>query len=438
MSLARRANAALITKLFSAGLTYGFTLVLARWMEPEGFGQVAFFMTAAFLCAVLGAAGQQIALLRFLPGLVHCGTVDMFRATLRAAARRASFATGAVFIGFLGCLAVLRALGALDGFSPLSLFLGACLIPAMGLVDFQAHLARALNRIQLSLWPKEILWRGGALMLIAAWLALSGAAAPSAPQVLAVLGMVLLALAVFTHLRLALPVRRTKAGNPPPHADWAASCTPFWVSSVANVFLANADVMAVGILLGAAETGGYFLANRLAVLLAFFMVAHNVVIAPVISARWASQNTDQISEIARRAAIRITVPSAAVAVVLIALAEPILALFGPGYVAAAPALWLLVLAGLVNAAGGPSDIVLNLCGQERIAMRIAALILVASALLIMILGLLMGAIGVALAVCISMCLRKALFAAALSRHLHMRVDILAPLSPATPPQELRA
>ena len=191
-------------------------------------------------------------------------------------------------------------------------------------------------------------------------------------------------------------------------------------------------------MLGAAETGGYFLANRLAVLLAFFMVAHNVVIAPVISAGWASQNTDQISEIARRAAIRITVPSAAVAIVLIALAEPILALFGPGYGAAAPALWLLVLAGLVNAAGGPSDIVLNLCGQERIAMRIAALTLVVSALLIVILGLLMGAIGVALAVCISMCLRKALFAAALSRHLHMRVDILAPLSPATPPQELRA
>ena len=83
MSNQPRANGALLAKLAAAAITYGFTLLLARLMSPDAFGQVVFFLNAAVLMAVVGARGQQLALLRFLPGLTGFGRRRLERCSSR-------------------------------------------------------------------------------------------------------------------------------------------------------------------------------------------------------------------------------------------------------------------------------------------------------------------------------------------------------------------
>ena len=423
MSLMLRAHLALLTKLGAAALTYGFMLLIARLLAPEQFGQVAFFLNAAFLVAVLGAGGQQIALLRFLPALRQTGETDVMGATLRAAARRAGILTcGVAALTFAGALA-LQGAGGLQGFSTTTIALGCGLILAIGAIDFLAHLARGLDRTQLSLIPKEILWRACAAAIIGS-AAFFGLPVANAQMVLAVLVGVLALLGFATYARLRAAIPRARATATPPKS-WATSRNPFWLTSVSNVFLANADVVAVGILFGALETGGYFLANRLAVLLAFFAVSHNVVIGPAIARHWAAGSPQFVAHICTRAAWQMTLPTLCAGVVLAAMGGPILALFDPSYANAAPILIALVLAAIVNAASGPSDIALNLCGQERIAMRIAFVHLCVASVLIAAMGIGYGTIGVAWAVAIATIARKAMFGIALFHVLGLRTDVAA-------------
>ena len=73
MNMRRQAQATFATKVAAAATSYGFAILLARVMTVEGFGQVAFFLNAALLLSVLGACGQQIAMVRFVPPLLAWG-----------------------------------------------------------------------------------------------------------------------------------------------------------------------------------------------------------------------------------------------------------------------------------------------------------------------------------------------------------------------------
>ncbi len=67
--LARQARAMLVVKLLATAVSYGFALALARRLDAAQFGQVAVVLNAAFVLAVIGARGQHMALLRFIPSL---------------------------------------------------------------------------------------------------------------------------------------------------------------------------------------------------------------------------------------------------------------------------------------------------------------------------------------------------------------------------------
>jgi O-antigen/teichoic acid export membrane protein len=209
------------------------------------------------------------------------------------------------------------------------------------------------------------------------------------------------------------------------HYGWRRAIGPFWLTSVSNVFLANADVIIVGILLGSRAAGLYFAANRLALLLAFFMTSYNVVVAPMLAEVWQDRDATKAQEILRDATVKASIPTLVFGAALIIFAPAVLQVFGPDFVLAAPALRLLVLAGIFNALTGPADIALNMCGYERPAMRISAVTLILNAGILG-LGASSGSItGVALAVLFGTVLRKGLFWFTAMRRMGIRTDILA-------------
>ena len=132
MTLATTARRTLATKVIAAATTYAFVILLARLMTPQDFGQVAFFLNLAFLLSVVGAMGQQMAQLRFVPEL---------RATQRGADLPA-FVTATFKLAILGAIAA-AGLGILTlqllvwfgfslGFHPWVVGLGLALIPVVG------------------------------------------------------------------------------------------------------------------------------------------------------------------------------------------------------------------------------------------------------------------------------------------------------------------
>ena len=431
MSLASRSNKTLLIKLAAAGATYGFTLAMARVMPLEAFGVVAFFLNLSLLLSVVGARGQQLSALRHVPELVQRGDRAGVQAFSDRAIRRA--VAGALGVALLAGAAMLAA-G--TRFATPDLVAGLLLVPLVGWIDMLSHIARGHHRLMLALAPKEILWRAMvALAVLGA--ASAGLAPPGALTLLALLGATLLGLGV----ALGLLLWRATGIRPWPGlargaqtAAWRDSEGPFWLTSVSNIFLANADVLAVGLFAGPAAAGAYFVANRLAMLLSFFQTSTNVVLAPMLSEAWAASDRSRCAGLLTRACLRMSAPTLALGIVLLAAAPWVLAVFGPQYQVAAAPFRLLVLAGIVNALGGAGDIALNMCGGHRAAMRASAVSLGLSTVLLVAGAIGAGTTGVALAVLAGTVLRKVLFWTLALRRLGLRTDILAALPRRPRPQ----
>ncbi len=424
MSLSSRSNKTLLIKLAAAGATYGFTLAMARMMTLEAFGTVAFFLNLSLLLSVVGARGQQLSALRHVPDLVQRGDLAGLRAFSGRAIRRA--VRGAAGVAALAGVAMLAA-G--TRFAGRDLIAGLLLVPLVGWIDMLSHIARGHHRLMLALVPKEILWRAMvALTVLGA--AATGLAPPDALTVLALLGATLLGLGI----ALGLLLWRTTGISPWPRAarrahtgTWRDSEGPFWLSSVSNIFLANADVLAVGLFAGPAAAAAYFVANRLAVLLSFFQTSTNLVLTPMLAEAWAASDRARCAGLLRRACLRMSAPTLALGAVLFVAAPWVLAIFGTQYQVAATPFRLLILAGIVRALGGAGDIALNMCGGHRPAMWASAASLGLNAALLVAGAIAGGATGVALAVLAGTVLRKALFWALALRRLGLRTDILAAL-----------
>lgn len=428
MRLTALANRALVIKLLAALTTYGFTILLAHVLAPRDFGKIAFFLNLALVLSVVGARGQQMAALRFIPPMLdrrEFSALDSFR---KWATRRAVFGTGAVFLGALALGLGIKFSGGLPGHSVAQIGLGLALIPLVGWIDLQSHMARGYQLLGLSLIPKEILWRGAASATILLAIFLGRGAAPDATFVMASLALSLAAIACIQAMVLR---RRTQQTAPPAQRQnpdsrgWHAASTPFWITSVSNIFLANADVILVGLFGGATAAGVYFAANRLALLLAFFLTSYNVVLAPVLASTWQRGTRSEIGEIVLHATVKMTLPTLVLGAILATFAPQFLGLFGSEFVQTTAALRILILAGLINAAAGPADIALNMCGHHQSAMRASAVSLGLSAVLLVIGASFGGVTAIAVAVLIAGILRKAMFWWLALRHLAIRTDILA-------------
>ena len=430
-TLSARANHALLIKLAAALSTYGFSILLARTMSAQGFGQVAFFLNAALILSVLGGRGQQIAALRFLPPLANGPDTGATAAFVSRAFSIAAKGTIIVFAATLLLTLGAKNLGALTDISHLQIILGFCLIPLVGWVDLQSHIARGFHLIKLSLIPKEILWRSAAAGLVTALFLGQGQIKTTVTSVLWILLITLLIIGLVQGFLLYRATgSRPGFGNisGPALHEIPQATNPFWITSVSNIFLANADVVLVGLCAGTTAAGYYFAANRLAMLLAFPLTSYNVVLGPMLAQAWHKDNRQHVRVIIHSATTKTTVATALISVVLFWLAPQFLGLFGGDFAQATPALRILILAGVINAATGPADIALNMCGFQRQAMLASAASLGLSTLALTIGGLWGGALGVAVAVLAGTVIRKGLFWWLAVRFMSVRTDIFA-----TPP-----
>ena len=426
--LARRANTTLALKIVAAATTYGFLVVLARVMPLDGFGTVAFFLNMSLLLSIAGARGQQMAILRFLPQLVEAHDLAKMKAFVFRAARR-SAATTLVFAAALAALAALlhATFGRPDFDYPVML-LGFALVPLVAWLDFQSHLARALHLVKTALVPKEVLWRLLAAVAVLAAFSVNGRLPLTPVFVLVVLLSVLTVLGAAQGLVLfRIDGLDNLARTRPAASDksWRDSETAFWISSVSNVFLANAGVIVVGAMAGPADAALFFAASRLAMLQELVLTSNNMVLGPMLSQAWHAEGHGPARQLVLRSTWRTFVPAAVLTAGLVFAAPAILRVFGAEFAQAATILKMLAIAGLVNAGLGPGDIALNMCGQHRAAMRVSLLTLVASALFLLIGTTLAGAPGAAAGVLAATVLRKVLFWTACRERLGLRTDFLA-------------
>jgi O-antigen/teichoic acid export membrane protein len=160
----------------------------------------------------------------------------------------------------------------------------------------------------------------------------------------------------------ALPEDRSAIAYQP----LVASCLPLYWTSILAAANAWFLPLLVGLWVDSAGVAQFAVAQRVAFLISFILVAVNVLAAPKFAALHQAGDLFSLERTARSCALLMAVIAAGPSLLLIATPQLVLGLFGEQFAAAALPLAILALGQFVNVATGSVSFLLMMSGNERL------------------------------------------------------------------------
>ncbi|RJQ18384.1 MAG: flippase [Nitrospiraceae bacterium] len=143
---------------------------------------------------------------------------------------------------------------------------------------------------------------------------------------------------------------------------------PLSMTQLLGVMTFYIDSLMLGYFKTTTEVGVYTVVTRLAILIILPLTAVNTIFAPMISEFYSKQQMNRLAALFKTATKWIFVLSFPVFLVLVLFAEPIMGIFGTGFVIGSIALIILACGELVNAGVGSVGYMLMMTGRAKIVM----------------------------------------------------------------------
>jgi O-antigen/teichoic acid export membrane protein len=141
---------------------------------------------------------------------------------------------------------------------------------------------------------------------------------------------------------------------------------PMLMTQTMNFAMAQTGVIILGIYKTDAEVGYYAIAVKLATLTGFILSACNAMTGPKFSELFHSGNKSELFYVAKKSAKLIFWTTMPLLIVLVITGRPILGyIFGREFVAAYPAMLILVIGQFVNSASGSTGMFMNMVGHQK-------------------------------------------------------------------------
>jgi O-antigen/teichoic acid export membrane protein len=267
----------------------------------------------------------------------------------------------------------------------------------ISLADFSTNLLRAQGSTIVSMLPRDVLWR--IFTVLGAGLVFSLGYAVSGPTALTICMLVLAALTYWqlTHIRKNMTQQLQPSPTRSHFSDIRPSLIPLWASSVVFAMIQQFDVVVVGSLLGNAEAGAYFAAQKTAALLSLVLIAAGLVAAPSMSGLYHSGKMAELQRLCRTMAGAIVVVTAIGFAMLALVGKFLLGLFDANFISAYPILMIVALGTMIDAISGPNAYLMQMTKYETHYLKIMgvcyALVLGAQLILVPI----WGGVGAAIA-----------------------------------------
>lgn len=142
--------------------------------------------------------------------------------------------------------------------------------------------------------------------------------------------------------------------------------TPLLLVTSIDLVMGWTDILVLGIWADAGQVGIYGISLRIALLATFVLGAINIVAAPQFAALYAEGNSDALKRLAQQSAFWTLVVAAPAILVLVSVPDLILQLFGPQFKDGAWPLRILALGQFVNLATGSVGTLLLMTGHEKL------------------------------------------------------------------------
>lgn len=371
----RDAVHAFAVRIAGAAVLYLSQVVLARWMGGHEYG---LFVAVTVWVAVLGGLAQLglgTMSMRLASEHAERGEQDDLRGLLLAN-RLVALLAGTLVMAV--SLLVLWLWGArAAGPAVLPAFLMMTCIPIIALMEIHDGVGRGLRWFGLALWPIYVVRPLALLAAMAvaymAGLPMNAVTAAGAAVVSTWATGLFQALLVQRAIRTIVPPGQRRMS----WRLWAATSAPLLLIMAAELAMQNADVLIVAHYLAPTEVAIYFAAAKTMGLILFVHYA----VGSAAAGRFAQLNArgDRAAlEAFVRDAVRWTFwPSLAAALALLVAGWPLLRLFGAEFTSAYGVMAVLVLGFMARSSFGPSEMLLNMLGKQRVC----AALLVATAVL---------------------------------------------------------
>lgn len=404
---AARSSVLSFTGALVSGLAgFGLSLLLGRGLGPAGSGLVFQMMSVFTIASAVAKLGLDTTCVWLLPRLALTDRDDVRRATsmLLVGAVAGGIAAGLV----VSLLAPLFNSGH-DNLVDL-IRLAAVFLPVASVATVALAVTRGLGGIR----PYVLIGSIGLPSLRLAAVAVAIAFAASALVVSIVWLAALLVVAALALVASTRVTRRFPRTNARPRARRSLArrisrySLPRATSSVIEQALLWQDVLIVGLIVGPAAAGVYGVASRLVQAGFIPSTSMRIVVAPQFSRMLHQNRTAELSEFYSRTAQWIVLMSVPLYVLLTVLAQPVLSIFGPGFVVGAPALVIAGVGATIWASTGNVQSLLLMSGRSGWAAINKLIVLAVSLALLLTLVPLWGIVGAATAWSISMTLDAAL------------------------------
>ncbi|XOZ33339.1 oligosaccharide flippase family protein [Halomonadaceae bacterium KBTZ08] len=406
-------------KVLSLSLTLVASILLARGLGPEGYGQFAFIMAmVTFLSLPVGPGVAQL-VTREVARYHHDSSWGLFRGLLRRAHQwtmigSISIITIIVFIVFINSNPTPTGRWAL-------LAIGILMIPLMGLNAVRTGTLRGLRYTFHAQIP-EFFVRPATHLFLVCLLLMLDALTPTSALSTQIVGMALAFIvgAVILHRYQPTCLKHTEPTYD--HREWGRALLPFTLLTAVSTMNSQIGIIIIGWLGTDEETAILQIAQRGSMLVMLSLTIINPVIAPYITRAHQDRDHEKLQKLSRksaRAALFISLP---IALPLIFLGEPIVRIIY-GEVYSELTVWPLAILSfgqLFNVAFGSVGIFLTMTGFERHTLEGQSLALAFNMLVAFALIPKFGAIGAATAGTVGLMVWNTVLAIRFFQHLRLR------------------
>lgn len=199
----------------------------------------------------------------------------------------------------------------------------------------------------------------------------------------------------FLLLRRAFHFVRAEPRSFASRTQWVQTGLLLTASLVITEYFQDVTLATAAFVLPAAELAKLAIALRLIGFVSFGLAAVSIAVSPKITAALAQQRGHELKRLLTISAHIKFWSGLLIGGTLVLVAAPVLGLFGPEYVDAAPTLSWLILMPLLIAALGPNEMLLNIAGKQRYIFRSAVSGIIVATIAIPTLGRLFGIEGAA-------------------------------------------
>lgn len=410
-------------KLLSLPLTLVTSILLARGLGPQGYGQYAFVMAVISMLALPIGPGLGQLVTREVARFQHGEEWGLFRGLLRRAHQFVALGS-ALMIAGVAIVSASNAQWVVNDRWTL-FFIASLMLPLLGLNALRSSTLRGLRHVFQAQLPELLVRPGFHLLIVGVLLALSilNPATALVSQIAAtalafLLGVWLLGLYRPTEVRLADPAYW--------NMEWARAMLPFTLLAAVGTMNAQIGILALGWLGTDQDVAALKVAQSAAMLVMLSLAIVNMVIGPHIARAHREGNKTQLQQLSRqsaRAALAVSLP---IALPLIFIGGPIIGfVFGEAY--AEMSTWPLVILAigqLVNVAFGSVGLFLTMTGYERDTLNGQIIALLLNTVAAVILIPFFGVVGAALAVTIGLLTWNVVLAIKFTQRLQLRPTAL--------------